>query len=76
MRRRAGLDDYFQKVAESLVREIERGTAPWVQAWEPGVKILPYNVKTGKTYRGGNSVFLASEASKRGFGDERWGTYR
>ncbi|MDE0100847.1 MAG: zincin-like metallopeptidase domain-containing protein [Bryobacterales bacterium] len=76
MRRRAGLDDYFQKVAESLVKEIERGTAPWVQAWEPGVKILPYNVKTGKTYRGGNSVFLASEASKRGFGDERWGTYR
>lgn len=70
------LDNYFQTVAESLVKEIERGTAPWVKAWEPGVKVLPYNVKTGKSYRGSNAVLLASEASKRSYQDERWGTYR
>ncbi len=75
-RRSANLDDYFQKVAESLVEQVERGTAPWVQAWDAGAKALPYNVKTGKPYRGSNALFLASEADKRGFKDERWGTYR
>ena len=38
--------------------------------------MLPYNIKTGKSYRGGNSVWLASTAGRRGYRDERWGTYR
>ena len=69
-------DDYWRQVGEKLAAQVEEGTAPWQQAWEPGVRILPYNVRTGKTYRGGNSVHLAAEASRRGFADERWGTYR
>ena len=73
---RAIAENYWQEVGGKLAEQVEKGTAPWQQAWEAGVKILPYNVRTGRTYRGGNSVYLASEASRRGFGDERWGTYR
>ena len=35
---------------------------------------MPCNVVTGKAYRGGNSVWLASIAEQRGYGDEHWGT--
>ena len=67
---------YYRKVAEQLIEQIDRGTARWTQAWQPGEKALPCNVATGKAYRGGNSVWLASVADQRGYGDERWGTYK
>ena len=70
------LDEYYRQVADGLVAQIERGTAPWTQAWQPGEKALPANVQTGKAYRGGNSVWLLSVADRRGYADERWGTYR
>ncbi len=73
---RARLDAYHRQVADALIDQIERGTAPWTEAWKPGEKALPFNVKTGKPYRGGNSVWLASTANRRSFADERWGTYR
>ncbi|MYE06166.1 MAG: DUF1738 domain-containing protein [Chloroflexi bacterium] len=69
-------DAYYRKVADHLIDQIERGTAPWTQAWQPGEKAMPRNVATGKAYRGGNSVWLASVAEMRGYHDERWGTYK
>ena len=70
------IDEYYREVADGLVGQIEKGTAPWTQAWRPGEKALPANVRTGKAYRGGNSVWLLSVAQRRGYADERWGTYR
>ena len=67
---------YYRKVADQLIEQIEGGTARWTQAWQPGEKAMPRNVATGKAYRGGNSVWLASVADQRGFQDERWGTYK
>ena len=64
---------YYCEVADQL---IEAGTAPWRQAWQPGEKAMPCNVVTGKAYRGGNSVWLASVTERRGYSDERWGTYK
>ena len=71
-------EEYYQKVAAQLIDQIERGTAPWTQAWKPGAAAprLPANVKTGKAYRGGNSIWLASVAGKNGYSDHRWGTYK
>ena len=69
-------DAYYRKVADHLIDQIESGTAPWTQAWQPGEKAMPRNVSTGKAYRGGNSVWLASVAEMRGYRDERWGTYK
>ena len=65
---------YYRKVADQLIEQIEAGTAHWTQAWQPGEKAMPRNVATGKAYRGGNSVWLASVADQRGYQDERWGT--
>ena len=67
---------YYRRVADQLIEQIEEGTARWTQAWQPGEKAMPRNVATGKAYRGGNSVWLASVADQRGYDDERWGTYK
>ena len=73
---RSKADDYYRQVADRLIAQIERGTAPWTQAWEPGASKLPCNVKTGQPYRGMNSVDLASAADQRGYADRRWGTFK
>lgn len=73
---RSKVDDYYRQVADRLIAQIERGTAPWTQAWGPGTRKLPCNVKTGKPYRGMNSVDLASAADQRGYADQRWGTFK
>ena len=70
------VEDYYKQVASGLIEQIERGTAPWTEAWKPGEKSLPYNIKTGKAYRGGNSVWLASCGARRRYSDERWGTFK
>lgn len=70
------VEAYYRRVADELIEQIERGTAPWTEAWKPGERALPYNVKSGKAYRGGNSVWLASTAQRRGYADERWGTFK
>lgn len=73
---RSKVDDYFRQVADSLIEQIRENDAPWEQAWEPGEKVMPCNVETGRRYRGGNSIWLASTAKTRGYSDERWGTFR
>ncbi len=72
----AGIDDHYRQVADRLIAAIERGTAPWTQAWQPGPARLPVNVASGKPYRGMNSVDLASVADQRGYADQRWGTFK
>ena len=62
---RSSVEDYYCRVANSLIDQIERGTAPWTEAWKPGEKALRYNIKSGRPYRGGNSVWLGSTASRR-----------
>ena len=70
------VDDYYRNVAETLIERMQEGKATWTQAWEPGAHSLPYNVKTGKPYRGGNTVWLAEKAAKLGYGEARWGTFK
>lgn len=73
---RSKIEDYYRRVADVLILQIERGTAPWTEAWKPDQRALPYNIRTGKSYMGGNSVWLASTAIQRNYSDERWGTYK
>ena len=59
-------------VAEKLIDQLERGTAPWQKPWAAGESYLPYNPTTGKTYKGINSLQLLSEERA----DPRWLTYK
>ena len=69
-------DEYHRKFADRVIEQIRQGTAPWQKPWAPGERVLPANVDTDRSYRGGNSLHLAAVQQERGYGDVRWGTYR
>ncbi len=68
---------FYNDLAEELIRKIEAGTAPWQQGWtdSPG-RGLPVNLLTGKQYRGSNVLALEMMADTSGYSDHRWGTYK
>ena len=68
--------DYVDQVASGIIDQLRKGTAPWVKPWEPGERFMPYNPTTGNEYRGGNAMWLMSQAENRGYDDARWLTYR
>ena len=68
-------EDYAEKVSEELIEQIKAGVAPWQKPWKPGEQSSPENFSTGKSYTGGNSLYLMSRGIRQGHGDNRWGTY-
>ena len=76
MKRPWSKDDYQREFADEIIRQIERGVAPWQKPWRPGERGSPENFHTGKSYTGGNNIYLAVRGVKKGYGDNRWGTYR
>lgn len=68
--------DYAREVAQSIIRQLEEGTAPWTKPWQPGARFMPYNPTTGNEYHGMNALWLMSVAQARGYDDARWMTYR
>ena len=69
-------EQYYRRFADDIIERIRQGTAPWQKPWRPGERFLPENLSSGRRYTGGNSLYLAAAADRRGFGDTRWGTYR
>lgn len=63
---------FAEQVAERLIDQLEKGTAPWQRPWAAGELQLPHNPVTDKPYRGFNSVWLLAQ----GQSDPRWMTYR
>lgn len=65
--------DFYVKVAETLIEKLQEGVAPWQRPWEAGSKdAFPMNPTTGNRYRGGNLLFLMAQD----YDDPRWMTYR
>ena len=51
---------YHEQVAATIIEALERGTAPWVHPWDPGLMPSPpVNALTGKPYRGVNQLWLS-----------------
>jgi putative DNA primase/helicase len=67
---------YAHQVADAMIAQLERGTAPWMKPWSPGERFLPFNPVSGAEYRGGNSVWLLASAQTKGYDDPRWMTYK
>lgn len=68
--------DYVESVANSIIHQLEMGTAPWLKPWKPGERFLPLNPSTGKEYHGMNAVWLLSVQEEKGYRDNRWLTYK
>lgn len=69
-------NDYVESIANSIIRQLEMGTAPWVRPWKPGERFMPLNPTTGKEYHGMNAVWLLSVQEEKGYRDNRWLTYK
>jgi antirestriction protein ArdC len=61
-------NNVYEIVTESIIKQLESGTAPWRKPWrcEP-----PCNLVSGKEYRGINPFLLASQ----GYGSRYWITF-
>ncbi|TKI07546.1 ArdC family protein [Martelella alba] len=70
--------DIYQTVTDSIIAALEAGVKPWFCPWRrvPGMSGLPSNYATGVAYSGMNIMLLWCSASKQGFSDPRWMTYK
>lgn len=71
-------NDIYQTVTDSIISALEAGVKPWTCPWQrvPGMSCLPSNYATGAAYSGMNIMLLWCSASKQGFSDSRWMTYK
>lgn len=69
--------DIHQHVTDTIIAQIEAGTAPWRQPWTGGIggACLPIR-HNGEAYRGINILMLWATAAERGFTSERWMTFK
>ncbi|MCW2474464.1 ArdC family protein [Candidatus Symbiopectobacterium sp. NZEC151] len=70
--------DICQTVTNHIIAALEAGVKPWICPWQrvPGMSGLPSNFATGVAYSGINIMLLWCSASKQGFSDPRWMTYK
>jgi len=70
------MGNYVETVAESIIRQLKQGTAPWQKPWKAGERYVPYNPSSEKAYRGMNVLWLLAQGEEKGYSDKRWMTYR
>ncbi|EEW1620328.1 DUF1738 domain-containing protein [Escherichia coli] len=70
--------DIYQTVTDNIIAALEAGVKPWSCPWKrvSGMSGLPSNYATGTAYSGINIMLLWCSASKQGFSDSRWMTYK
>ena len=63
----------YQEITDRIIAALERGTVPWRTPWRArGHR----NARSGRPYRGINTLVLAMSALEQGWDDPRWLTYR
>lgn len=70
--------DIYQRVTDTIIRDLEQGTRSWIKPWTTTSKdsdsIRPRH--DGTPYRGINVLILWSEAVEHGYASPTWMTYR
>jgi hypothetical protein len=69
---------FYEPVTNSIIVELERGTAPWIKPWKAGkrVGIMPAKAISGHHYRGINVPILWHAADAFGFPTNGWLTFK
>ena len=68
-----GRRDAYQEITGRIILALEHGTVPWRTPW--GAR-GHRNARSGRPYRGINTLVLSMSALERGWDDPRWLTYR
>jgi antirestriction protein ArdC len=71
--------DFYQRITDTIIRNLDRGTRPWTKPWTTTSSIagaIRPSRHDGMPYRGINVLILWSEASDNGYTSSTWMTYR
>ncbi len=68
-----GHRDAYQEITGRIILALQHGTVPWRTPW--GAR-GHRNARSGRPYRGINTLVLSMSALERGWDDPRWLTYR
>jgi antirestriction protein ArdC len=68
----------YAEVTSRIIAELEEGRLPWVQPWDRAACgcTMPQNAGTARQYSGINVLILWAEGIAKGYGSQRWLTYR
>lgn len=69
----------YESVTNSIIREMEAGTVPWVKPWKTPRghgSVMPHNVATGRAYSGINIPLLWGAADEKGYTSHEWMTFQ
>ena len=68
--------DIAQVITDSIIKQLENGTAPWVRPWSSKPD-APHNPSSGTQYRGINFIWLSLLQSHGEYGSSnKWLTYK
>ncbi|CAN5820274.1 zincin-like metallopeptidase domain-containing protein [soil metagenome] len=69
--------DIHQQVTDTILKQLEKGVAPWHKPWKEKVGFkLPVNKTTGNLYNGVNVILLWASAEERGFQTNEWASFQ
>lgn len=68
----------YAEVTARVIAELEEGRLPWVQPWDGAACgcTTPENGAAGRRYSGINVLILWGAVIERGYGSQRWPTFR
>lgn len=67
--------DVYQEVTNTIIAELEKGTAPWVRPWNSG-NAYPHNAATGRAYNGINVLLLWIATTNNSYSSHGWVTFK
>lgn len=71
--------DIHQHVTDTIIKQLEKGTVPWLKPWNEGDNFsfdMPKNFTTGQKYRGVNIVLLWAAAQEKQYCSNEWASYK
>lgn len=69
-------EDYYQKVTDRILVELEKGALPWIRPWQETGANIPLNAVTERRYTGGNVFLLWLTAQMNHWSTLRFLTYK
>lgn len=72
--------DLYQEITDKIITSLEQGVRPWKCPWDQsrygGFEGIPYNLKSGFSYRGINIPILWATQHEKGYQANGWLSYK
>lgn len=65
----------YQEITDSIIKELEKGAAPWVKPWN-APNSADKNIVSQRPYRGINRLITAMVSGIKGYSNPAWASYK